>query len=164
MMRSVLIGIWVCIVSLAGAWGGAYWKSHQGAASEQQDAPKKLETKKVKPITVPVIADGVLKGYVSGEFSFVVEAADKHGGAHAGAGDKDASVKAPEDPESYFMDETFRLLYAENKLDFTHIEKIDLAALTHRITAKVNERLGAPIVKETLLRNFAFVPKDDLPH
>jgi hypothetical protein len=165
MMRSILVGLWVCIVSLAGAYGGAYWKSHQGAATAQLEPPKKLETKKVKPITVPVIADGVLKGYVSGEFSFVVEAADKHGGGgHGDAGGKDASVKPPEDPESYFMDETFRLLYAENKLDFTHIDKIDLTALTQRITAKVNERLGASVVKETLLRNFAFVPKEDLPH
>jgi len=160
MMRSILIGIWVCLVSLAGTYGGAYWKSHHNAAqTAAQEPPKKLEVKKVRPITVPVIADGVLKGYVSGEFSYLAEAPDKHGGGHG-----DAGAKEVVDPESYFMDETFRLIYAENKLDFTHIEKIDLAALTQRITAKVNERLGAPIVKETLVRNLSFVPREDLPH
>jgi hypothetical protein len=164
MMRSILIGVWVCVVSLAGAYGGAYWKSHNNAPQSAAAAPKKLEVKKVKPITVPVIAEGVLKGYVSGEFSYVVEAPDAHGGGGHDAAAKDASVKETADPESYFMDETFRLLYAENKLDFTHIDKIDLVALTQRITARVNERLGGQIIKETLLRNFTFVPKEDLPH
>jgi len=152
MMRSLLIGLWTCAVALGATYGGAVWKQRASVTAGSEHAPK-LEVKKAKPITVPIIAGGTLKGYVSAEFSFVTEASDKHGDKSSGA----------LDPEIFLMDEAFRLIYSDNALDFDHIDKIDLAALTKRITEKVNEHAGVTRLKETLVKNFAFTAKEDLP-
>jgi hypothetical protein len=144
-----MLGLWVCLVTLGSTYGGAYWKSHHSSASSGHESSDKFEVSTIKPITVPVISGGALRGYVSAEFSVKIATADKHG---------DASQL-----NSYVMDEAFRMLYSENKLDFNNIEKIDLNSLTSQITTKVNERLGSKIVKETLVKSFTFIPKDDLP-
>lgn len=153
MLRMLVIGIWSCAVTLASTYGAAYWKSHRNATPAEAHV-EKLEVKKIKPITVPIISDGMLKGYISAEFSYVVAAA---GGSHGASG-------ADGDPDSYIMDEAFRRIYADNSLDFHHIEKFDLNTFTRELTARVNERLGSSLIKETLVKSFAFVPKEDIPH
>lgn len=149
MARTVLIGFWVCMVTLASTYGGVWWKQRPSSAGAGGEHAQKLEVKKVKPISVPVISQGVLKGYVSAEFSFLTVAGDTH--------------SATLDPESYLMDEAFRLIYSDDKLDFDRLEKIDLDALTRKITARVNERMGSAQIKEALVKHFAFVHKEDLP-
>ncbi len=160
MLRLLLIGVWTCAVTLASTYGAAYWKSHRSAPTPEAHV-EKLEVRKVKPITVPVISDGQLKGYISAEFSYVVVATEKaHGGGHGAP----AAGGDGLDPDSYVMDEAFRRIYADNSLDFRHIEKFDLNSLTHGITRRVNERLGSALIRETLVKSFAFVPKEDIPH
>lgn len=161
MLRLLVIGIWTCAVTLASTYGAAYWKKNR--TSSPADAHvEKLEVKKVKPISVPIISEGVLKGYISAEFAYVVEASGSfHGGGH---GEVASGGGGAVDPDSYVMDEAFRRIYADNSLDFRHIEKFDLNAFTKQVTARVNERLGASIVKETLVKSFAFVAREDIPH
>jgi hypothetical protein len=149
MMRFLLIGMWVCFVTLASTYGGVFLKARQASSSSAATHAVKLEVKKVKPITVPMILGGQLKGYVSAEFSFLTEVGDKH----------DTAL----DPESFIMEEAFRLIYSDNKLDFSHLEKVDIDLLTKQITANVNARLGVARVKETHVKSLAFVPKEDLP-
>ena len=148
MARTFLIGLWICAVSLASTYAGGYFKTHPFFAAAEGDSHQKLEVRKVKPITVPIISGGTLKGYISAEFSFLNDSLRKREGAI--------------DPESYFMDEAFRLIYSDNTIDFNNIEKFDLVALTKKITDRVNERLGELAVKETLVKSFTFVPKEDL--
>lgn len=150
MLRLLAIGVWSCAVTLASTYCVAYWKSHKTAASSQEAHVEKLEVRKVKPITVPIISDGALKGYISAELSYVMDASNKSHGSL--------------DPDSYFMDEAFRQIYADNSLDFRHIEKFDLNALTKELTQRLNKRLGSTLLKETLVKSFAFVPKEDIPH
>ncbi len=156
MMRTLLIGLWVCAVALGSTYGGAYYKQHASAVAAAGPA-EKLEVKKVKPITAPVISGGQLRGYVSAQFEFVVKASGEkeHGEGGGGGGGVDA--------ETYFMDEAFRLLYSENNLDFEHVEKINLDALTKKITDRVNERMGSKVIRETLVKNLAFIAKENLP-
>lgn len=150
MLRLLVIGIWTCAVTLASTYGAAYWKTHKVVAPAQDAHVEKLEVRKVKPITVPIISDGALKGYISAEFSYVVDVSNK---SHRSL-----------DPDSYLMDEAFRHIYADNGLDFRRIEKIDLNALTKELARRVNARMGEGSLKEILVKNFAFVPKEDIPH
>ncbi|WP_442754615.1 flagellar basal body-associated protein FliL [Methylocystis sp. JAN1] len=147
MGKTLLVGLWACAVTLAATFGGAYWRltPEHGAASQREE---KTQARSIKPITVPVIVGGVLKGYVSAEFN-IVSVSDGHGGGL--------------DPESFVMDEAFRLIYADPQTDFSHLRKADLAALTTRLTANVNHRLGKKVIKETLVKNFTFVSREDLP-
>jgi hypothetical protein len=144
---AVLTGLWICFVSLASTYAGAYLKLHPFSSDDAKE--KKLAMRKVKPMTIPIVSGGKLKGYISAEFSFL----------------QDATVRRNDlDPESYFMDEAFRLIYTDETIDFANIEKFDLSVLAKRITERVNERMGQPILKETLVKNFAFVSKEDAPH
>lgn len=147
MFRTLLVGLWACFVTLGATYGGAYWRMRPSAESADGHA-EKLNEHKIKPITVPIIAGGVLKGYVSAEFTIIGPVADKH----------DSGI----DPKSFFMDEAFRLIYAENKIDFSNIQKSDLNALTSQITANVNQRMGKPVVKETLVHNLTFIAREDV--
>lgn len=151
MTRSLLLGAWVCIVTLAATYTGAYWRLHPH--SDESDRREAVQIRPIKPITVPVIIDGAIKGYVSAEFSLVVAQGDSHGDSHGG----------DVDPQSFFMDEAFRLIYADPDTDFSKIRKADLAALTRRLTANVNQRMGKDVVKETLVKSFTFVPREDAP-
>ncbi len=152
MKHTLIVGVWACAVTLGGAYGGVSWRLRASDAPAPAHE-EKLETRKIKPITVPIIADGVLKGYISAEFSMLGPKNDPHG-EHG----------SDLDPEGYFMDEAFRLIYAENKIDFTQMQKTDLAILTSRITTNVNKRIGKDVVKETLVKSFAFIPRDELQH
>lgn len=150
MKHTLIVGIWACAATFGGVYGGVLWRSR----ANETPAPahqEKLENRKIKPITVPIISNGAVKGYVSAEFSILGVKTDAHG-------DHAPSL----DPESYIMDEAFRQIYAENKIDFTEMQKTDLAVLTGRITANVNKRLGKEAVKETLVKSFAFIPREEL--
>lgn len=148
MGKTLLIGVWACAVTLAATFGGAYWrtKPNKDAGGEHVET---TQTRAVKPVTVPVIIDGALKGYVSAEFNIVTVASDPHGGGV--------------DPESFFIDEAFRLIYADATTDFANIRKSDLAAITKQLTANINQRLGKTVVKETLVKNVTFVAREDIP-
>jgi hypothetical protein len=148
-VQNFLVGLWVCAVSMASTYAGAYLKTHPLSGVFGGARSQEFEVKKVKPITVPIISGGALKGYIAAEFSYL-----------RGDGYQRDDVI---DPESYFMDEAFRLIYADNTIDFYKIEKFDLAVLTKKITDRVNERMGAPVLKETLVKNFTFVPREDMP-
>ncbi|MFY9629289.1 MAG: flagellar basal body-associated protein FliL [Methylocystis sp.] len=149
MLRTLLIGLWVGAVALASTYGGAYWKLNMAPARTNVVQSEKVEVRKVKPLTAPVISGGELKGYVSAEFAFSL--------------DPSKPLVGGLDPEAYFMDEAFRIIYSDNEIDFQHVKKIDVDALTKRITARVNERIGSDAVKETLVKNLVFVSKDEMP-
>jgi hypothetical protein len=152
LIRNLLIGLWCGAVALGATYGGAWWQQRRSQPTPAAEAHNaKPEVRKVKPISVPVISDGVLQGYVSVEFNFVYDKGDPHGGG----GDVD--------PESFVTDEAFRLIYTDTKINFSRLEKVDVEALTKQITTNVNARLGSDKVKETLIKNLTFVPKEDIP-
>ncbi len=148
MMKPMIIGIWACVATLAGAYGGVYWRMHANDPAKSAAHEEKLETRKIKPITVPIIGNGMIKGYILAEFSLVSPKGDPH--EHA------------LDPEGYFLDEAYRLIYGWRDKDFTNMPTSDVAEMTRLITEKVNQRLGKEVVKEALVTNFGFIPRDEL--
>jgi len=148
MMKPMIIGIWACVATLAGAYGGVYWRTHANDPAKSAAHEEMLETRKIKPITVPIIGSGMIKGYILAEFSLVSPKGDPH--EHA------------LDPEGYFLDEAYRLIYGWRDKDFTNMPTSDVAEMTRLITEKVNQRLGKEVVKEALVTNFGFIPRDEL--
>lgn len=148
MIRIVFVGFWVVCVTLGATYGGAYWRSH-GNSKIDDTHETKLAVRPLKVLTVPIIEEGVLRGYVSATFSVVAPAADPHNGGL--------------DPESFILDEAFRMIYSDKNIDFSNLRKHDLSELTHRITEKVNARIGKAAVKEILVGNFNFIAREDVP-
>lgn len=138
------MGLWVAIVALGTAYGVAMAIPPPGAA--KPEAPVKLEAQKSRIISVPMIADGVPQGFVTMQFNYTVDS------------DLLKAVKIP--PDIYLVDEAFRTVYSDPDLDFRHLEKYDVNKLIEKVKQTTNDRLGVPLVKEMLIDNFAFVPKD----
>lgn len=148
MIRLILTGLWVFSVTLGSVYFGAYWRSHaKSTADEEHDS--KLAVRALKVLTVPIIENGALRGYISVTFSIVAPAVDPHGDGL--------------DPESFIRDEAFRMIYSDRNIDYTNAGKKDLAELTRRIVEKVNARIGKIVVREILISNFNFVAREDVP-
>jgi hypothetical protein len=149
MLKLILSGIWVCVVTLGSSYAATWWKvSHSAPVVHEEIVVAGIEYKKTKMINVPMIADGAVQGYIMAQFVFTAEAA--------------ALKKVTVQPEVFLQDEAFRALYSDEKLDFRHLEKYDITKLTKTLAKKVNERISMELVKEVLIQEFNYVSKDDM--
>ena len=144
-MKLLLVGLWVAMVALGSAYGASLYASAAGAQAKA--APSVAwQSQKTRVINVPVVADGLVRGFVAAQFVFTMDAA--------------ALKTMPVPPEVYLLDEAFRAIYSDGSLDPHHVEKYDLQRLTSRLVQSTNEHLGAPLVKDVLIENFSYIDKD----
>ncbi|QXX74687.1 hypothetical protein [Methylovirgula sp. HY1] len=149
MIKLVASCIWICLVTAAAGYGGAMWKVQQMAAAV---APPKLEQvhyHKTRPLNVPMIANGAVQGYVVVQFGYTETDKAERLGMPLGV---------------FLLDEAFRIIYSDPKLDFHHLEKYDVAGLTRTLVKKVNQRLNEDAIKEVLVEEINFVSKDEISH
>jgi hypothetical protein len=99
------------------------------------------------PLNVPMIANGIVEGYIVAQFIYLADARNL----------KELAIA----PDDFITDEAFRLLYS-SKVDFAQLEKYDLQGLTTALTQKINLRFGNKIIKEVLVEEFTYVPKRDI--
>ena len=143
-MKIFLVGLWLTLVALGATYGAAL----MAPAGQQAEAHTEttLQTEKTKTISVPIIMNGALQGYVGMQFSYVVEAA--------------AARSVPVSPAIYLLDAAFSDVYMDKTTDFDHLERMDLPAFTKRLASETNARLGAPLVRDVLIESFNYTPKD----
>ena len=150
MLKAILSGLWVCVITLGSSYAATWWKvGHSAPAAPAAEVSSGgVEYKKTKVINVPMIADGGVQGYVMAQFVFTADAGVL----------KNLSVQ----PEVFLQDEAFRALYSDEKLDFRHLEKYDITKLTKMLVEKVNQRLDMKLVKDVLVQEFNYVSRDDM--
>jgi flagellar basal body-associated protein FliL len=150
MIKALLLGIWLCAVTLGSAYGVVSWQKSQQAAkaAEAAHAAPVLEQMQTKLINVPIIADGAVQGYVLAQFAFSVDSNKL----------KELSTK----PDLILIDEAFKLIYAGEAVDFRHMRKTDVGALSKIIQTNVNKRLGQEIVRDVLIQQLNYLPRDQL--
>ena len=145
MIRSALIGLWACVITVGAGYAGSKWD--WGEANTQKDAKKfhgKLTQVKVKPLSIPVAIDGKVSGYVLAQFTFTASAETL----------KQLSVK----PEVFLLDAAFNGLYSGRELDIAKLNKENWAGLTNTVKAAINARFGAEIIHDVVLEEFGYVP------
>ena len=147
MIKIFVAGVWGCAVALAASWGVSSWRS-QPAPSAVQTEAKDLELRKARALNIPIVAEGAVQGYVVAQFSFAV--------------DKTAASKLAISPEAILLDEAFRTIYSDDRLNFRHLEKYDLNRLTKDLVARVQVRLASDAVKDVIVQEFHFVALRDL--
>ena len=155
MIRLAVSCIWICLVTAASAFVGTSWKVNHAAAGESPEAhggphdDGKAQTKKTRPVNVPVIADGAVQGYIVAQFVYTV--------------DPVVAKQLTVPPEAFLLDEAFKRFYSDDKLDFKHLERYDIDRLTKDLVRAVNARLGANVLKDVLIDEFNYVSKDEIP-
>src|SRR5262245_32437732 len=98
MIRPILTGVWVCAVTMGSAYLGAAWQRPAAPVAEKHDHGQSADLTLVRTrmISVPVVADGGIRGYVVAQFAFTAAAQLM----------KRMSVK----PDMYVLDEAFQLI------------------------------------------------------
>lgn len=146
MIRILMTGVWVCIVTVGASLGISYWKESQAAVPGKQDYLEGLVYEKTKVINVPMIAEGRVQGYIVAQLVFTA----------------DAKVlrQLPVPPESFVVDEAFRGIYGDPQLDFKNLARYDLAYFTQTVKERVNKRLQTDVLQDVLVQDFNYVSKD----
>jgi hypothetical protein len=147
MARILITGFWICAITLVSCYAAVYWGTGL-KITKQDEYLEGLEYRKVRAINVPVIAEGAVQGYVIANLVFTADAKTLR------------NLTVP--VESFVIDETFRQVYSDEKLDFRKLSKYDVPSLLANIKRKVNERIGAEIIRDVLIENFNFVNKSDI--
>jgi hypothetical protein len=148
MIRLFMTGAWVCVITLAAAYGISQWVASGGKLIVRKDYLEGLEYEKTRMINVPMITDGAVQGYISAQFVFTVDAKTVR------------QLSVPPDP--FVVHEAFRRIYSEERIDFKNMKKQDLVPLLKAIKQDVNERMQANIVQDVLIEEFNYISKDDL--
>ena len=134
MIKSLAMAAWCCAVLVGASFGASYVMKMQA----NKDAPKAesaaFETRKSRELNVPIIRDGAVRGYVVVQLNYVV--------------DLEAAKKLPAPPEPFVVDETFQYIYSDDKLDFAHLDKLDLGKMTETLIQRVNTRLRANVITD----------------
>jgi hypothetical protein len=147
MTRLIATAIWVCFVTAASAYVSGTWRLGATDHTESSDSVTGKGRKTTPPISVPIIVNGAVEGYVTAQFTYLF--------------DMKALKRISVEPDAFVTDEVFRTLYSE-PFDFSHIEKYDLTGLTRNLAIRVNRRLGEDIIKDVLVGEFNYVPKGDI--
>lgn len=147
MTKMILSGVWACVVTLASAYGAYSW---QTAASSPEHGPKVfgsgLETVRTRMISVPIIIDGAIQGYVMAQLIFTIDSKTL----------KDMPIK----PDIYLLDEAFKTIYGEGTIDFRKVQKQDLGGLAKKIADSTNKRFGSRLVEDVLIQEMNYLSKD----
>jgi hypothetical protein len=146
MIKLIVAGIWACLITLASMYATMSWKAAHSSSNSSKDASN-IESQKTRTISVPIVADGSVQGYVVAQFSFTM--------------DSKALKELPVPPEIFLLDEAFRTIYSDDKFDFKHLEKYDITKLTKDLVQRVNARLNADLIKDVLVEEFNFFTRED---
>ena len=144
MVRMLLLGLVVVIATLGGSYAAMQFP--RGTTGKAEDAAEKTEVVKLDPVSVPVVRDGKIQGYVIGRFAFSA-------GASAIRKDKDALTL-------YANEAIFRSVYEEEGLDFTALKIVDVDKLIGRIVEKANARIGRPTIAQIFVESMNFLAHD----
>lgn len=147
MIKIIIVGLWVCAVTVASCYGAVLYFSGNSSEAES-GAFGGIDYIKTEMTSVPVIRDGQVKGYVIVQLVF---AADSH------------KIKELQlEPAPFLLDEAYRVIYADERANFDHLEKQELAELTAKIMENSNKRLKNDFIKEVLIQQLNYVAKDEI--
>ena len=150
MIKPILTGVWVCAATMGAAYLGAAWQRPAAVtpSGRTMASSSDLTPVRTRMISVPVVADGGIRGYVVAQFAFTAPAKlMKH---------------MPVKPDLYVLDEAFQLIFSGEMIDFRQFKKQDLPALGKKIAENVNKRLGVRVVEDVLVQELNYVPKDSV--
>lgn len=145
MIRSAAVSIWIASLALISAYFGATVSFHSEQTPPPGEEGPALIT--LKSLTVPVIANGTMQGYVLTQIALATK--------------RDLLKTLPQPPEIAVADFVFRTLYAEEQVDFKHLTKQDLNKLSKTILESVNARAGVPLVENVFIQELHYLNKHE---
>jgi flagellar basal body-associated protein FliL len=147
-IKTLLIGLWVCIVALGSSYFFVQMNNSSAAHVPSEAEVEVIEFIKTDMVSVPVIREGKVQGYLVAQLSFAVN--------------KTAARKLPFEPTPYLVDVAYRALYENSAIDFSQLQPQDLTLLAKKIAEGANAKLGGEVVKDVLMNEINYVPRDEV--
>jgi len=146
-IRMILLSVVACLSTVGGVYGAVTWKA-AAANTAGEDTHPKLQIMKTPMISVPILSDGEVLGYVVTRLNFAVDTELL----------KENSIQ----PDAFVADEAFRLIYETTPKDLKSGRKQALKDLTAGIIAGTNKRLGDDVVKDVMINTWTYLSKQDM--
>ncbi len=146
MTKLIVSALWICAITLVSSYVAASWKASGSVTSEP--ALRGLNYEKTAPINVPIIVDGAIEGYVVAQFVYTADASLLN------------RLTVPPDP--FMLDQAFRTIFSDERIDLERLERFDLASLTETLRTDVNARFGTDLVRDVLVEQFTYITKDEV--
>lgn len=148
MIKMLALAVWASAIAMLAGNAASRWQEAKANPHAAEAVDHAYEYRKSKVINVPVIGDGALLGYVLVQFLYGLDS---------------KAERLAISPDAVLMDEAFRTLYGDPHLDFRHLEKYDMDGLTKKLAVALNARLGEGVVKDVLIQDFSYMPRNELP-
>lgn len=148
MIKLLIIGVWGCLVTAGAAYAAATYLSGAEPETPITEAFGGIDYVKLEPLSVPVIRNGEVIGYVVTRLVYAIDTATQ----------KKLGVA----PDPFIADETFRTVYAKDPVNPRRPEKYDLETLAATIRKNVNTRFKGEVVRDVLIQQFDFVDRTQL--
>lgn len=144
MFPIVFAGLIGAAAAIAGAFGAQQFTAKAPAADVA--VKNTLQIRKAGGLNVPVLRSGSLQGYIVAQLAYTVD---------PGVADLPAAAI-----DGLLLDEAFRTLYTDEKLNVGKLEQYDLNGLTRQLQARVRSRVNSDAFKDVLIQEFSFVPSN----
>lgn len=143
MIRVLVIGLWICAV----AFGSLYFAVQHGAGDTEAKAEAAggfggLDYVKTDVMSVPIITNGAVAGYVVTQLVYTV--------------DSNIRKKLTVPLEHFISDEIFRKFYGSYS-DTKQVEKVSFEDVRASIITDLNARFPEPVIKDLLVEQFNYI-------
>lgn len=146
MVKTALIAIWVCVVMASSVYATVMFGSAKPEDKATEEFFGGLDYVKSDIMSVPIISEGKIGGYVVAQFVFTID------------GTIMRKLSVP--PNVFIVDEAFRALFTGEVVDFKNMKKYDLDGLKKNIVKNVNMRFKADLIQDVLIERLNFIPSD----
>jgi hypothetical protein len=150
-IKLLALGVWVSVVVFLSSYVVADMQASAIAPiAEASEEPylEGLEYRKIAPLTIPMISNGDVGGYIVAKLVYTADARTLH--------------ELPLEPEAFVADEAFRAFYSDGRIEFGSVAKQNLEEIVVTIQRNVNERLGIELVQDVLIEGVDYVDRKTL--
>jgi hypothetical protein len=146
-MKYMMLAIWVSALSLGAAYATLMMDQKTDEQAKTKNSEELLvEQVQTKRLSIPIIGDGRVKGYVLAQFVFHLD----------GRIVKELKVR----PDSFLVDEAFKIIFANEAINFKTMTKPDSSALVAAIKNSINSRFGENFLREVLVQELTYIPQE----
>ena len=148
MIRLIAAGMWICLVTALSSYAATLWHTQTSPEEEVNKLFGGLESMQTSMLSVPIVADGAVQGYVVAQFTFTMNS--------------DVVRRMSVKPDVFLLDAAFRSIYGGDPATLRGVRKQDLQQLTTAIKERANVRFGSSLIEDVLIEKYSYVPKDEV--
>ncbi|KXF76001.1 hypothetical protein ATN84_13815 [Paramesorhizobium deserti] len=143
MIRTVLIGLWICAVALGSLFFAV--RGHvpsSGDRGQQASYLGGMDYVKTDVFSVPIMTDGSVAGYIVAQLVYTIDSKTK------------ARLTVP--LEYFINDEIFRQFYGSYS-DTRQVEKVNFETVRKSVIDGINRHFPEPVVHDLLVEQFSYI-------